>query len=170
MDNKNSIVLGVDPGTALCGYGIVKESGNKFEALSFGSVETFKDEPMHKRLETIFVTLTRLVKLYKPEAMSIERLFFNKNVTTAITVGQARGVCLLVAAMHSLAVYEYTPGEVKLSLTGSGKAVKQQVGFMVKSLLNLDEIPKPDDTSDALAIALCYFFRCNTKLEHISKI
>ncbi|MDD2431060.1 MAG: crossover junction endodeoxyribonuclease RuvC [Firmicutes bacterium] len=166
---KNKIVLGIDPGTALCGYGIVEEDQNGFRALSYGCIETSKEEPMPNRLDTIFQTLTELVKLYKPSAMSIERLFFNKNVTTAISVGQARGVCLLVAAQNQLEVFEYTPAEVKLSLTGSGKAVKRQVGFMVSSLLKLEEVPKPDDTSDALAMALCHYFHCNPIYDEISR-
>ena len=161
LKNIQQIVLGIDPGTALCGYGIVKENETGFEALSFGSIETFKETPMPKRLEAIFYQLSELVIKYKPDILSIEKLFFNKNVTTAISVGQARGVCLLVAAQHDLEIFEYTPGEVKLSLTGHGKALKQQVGFMIKSLLNLEEIPHPDDTADALALALCYFFRNN---------
>ncbi len=161
MKNKQQIVLGIDPGTALCGYGIVKEKACGFEVLAFGSIETFKGTPMPKRLETIFYQLSELVKKHNPDILSIEKLFFNQNVTTAISVGQARGVCLLVAALHGLEVFEYTPGEVKLSLTGHGRALKQQVGFMIKSLLNLEEIPHPDDTTDALALALCYFFRNN---------
>lgn len=164
MKHKPKIVLGIDPGTALCGYGIVKEEKSKFEALAFGSIVTTNDEPMEKRLYTIFLELSKLVEKYKPEILSIERLFFNKNVTTAISVGQARGVCLVVAAQYGLEVYEYTPAEVKLSLTGHGRASKEQVGFMVKSLLNLSEIPKPDDTSDALAIALSCFFRYSSSL------
>ena len=159
-NKKTQIVLGIDPGTALCGYGIICQQSGGFEALAYGSIETTKDLAMPKRLETIFLGLSELVNTYNPGILSIERLFFNQNVTTAISVGQARGVCLLVAAMHDLEVYEYTPGEIKLSLTGHGKAPKHQVGYMVKTLLNLEKIPTPDDTADALAIALCYFFRC----------
>jgi len=161
LKSKPRIVLGVDPGTALCGYGLVLEEKGGFRALTYGTITTEKGMPMSKRLQTIFLELSELAKIYNPNILSIEKLFFNKNVTTAISVGQARGVCLLVAAEYGLDVFEYTPGEVKLSLTGNGKALKQQVGFMVKSLLNLDEIPKPDDTADALAIALCYYFRNN---------
>lgn len=168
--NRSRVVLGVDPGTALCGYGIVEEKGDGFTALAYGCVETSKEEPMPRRLDGIFRELSQLVEIYRPSVMCVEKLFFNKNVTTAISVGQARGVCLLVAAQNGLEVFEYTPNEVKLSLTTSGRASKQQVGFMVASLLNLNEVPKPDDTSDALAIALCHCFRTGNIHDRISRL
>jgi crossover junction endodeoxyribonuclease RuvC len=150
-------VIGIDPGTATTGYGIVEEdSFGNLMALSFGVVLTRPDQPLEKRLQTIFNTISDLILLHQPACASVEKLFFKQNVTNAISVGQARGVVLLALANHNVAVAEYSPAEVNSAISGYGGAQKSQVQAMVKAILNLDEIPKPDDAADALAIAICH--------------
>ena len=149
------IVLGIDPGTARLGYGVVERQGSALTMLDYGCVETAKDRPLEQRLLTINEALTDLIETHHPEAVGVERLFFNKNVQTAMAVGQARGVVLLVAAQHGLPVFEYGPHEVKLAVTGYGRAPKDQVQRMVQLVLSMTEIPKPDDAADALAVAVC---------------
>lgn len=149
------LALGIDPGTAICGYGLVKMEGSRLIPIHYGAVLTDKDMLPEMRLKVIFEELNDLIKLYKPDFMSVEKLFFNKNVTTAIAVGQARGVIVLTAAMNNLPVVEYTPIQIKQAITGTGRADKNQVTFMVQKLLNIKEKPKPDDVADALAIAIC---------------
>ncbi len=148
--------LGLDPGTATTGFGVVEDDGNSLRAVEYGAILTPVDTPMPQRLRMIFTQLTELIERVKPEAVSVEKLFFNRNVTTAISVGQARGVALLAAANSSLPVYEYTPLEVKQAVTGFGRAGKDQVQQMVRIILQLEQIPKPDDAADALAIAICH--------------
>ena len=142
------LALGIDPGTAICGYGLVKLERSRLIPIHYGSILTDKDMLPEKRLQIIYEALTGLIKEYKPDFMSVEKLFFNRNVTTAIAVGQARGVIVLSAAMADLPVYEYTPIQIKQAITGTGRA------DMVMKLLHLTEEPKPDDTADALAIAI----------------
>ncbi len=149
------IVLGIDPGTAICGFGIVKLVGSRMEAIDFGVIETHKSQSQEERLKVVFENVCLLIDKHRPDKMGVEQLFFNKNVTTAISVGQARGVILLAAAMKNIAVYEYTPLQVKQSVTGYGRATKAQMIFMTQKLLNLKEAPKPDDAADALAIGVC---------------
>ena len=149
------IVLGIDPGTARLGYGVVERQGSALTMLDYGCVETAKDRPLEQRLLIIHEALTDLIETHHPEAVGVERLFFNKNVQTAMAVGQARGVVLLVAAQHGLPVFEYGPHEVKLAVTGYGRAPKDQVQRMVQLVLSMTEIPKPDDAADALAVAVC---------------
>ncbi len=149
------IALGIDPGTAICGYGFVETHGSRLRPLAYGSIFTTPDMPMEQRLMKIFDELDALIKQHKPNVMGVEKLFFSRNVTTAIPVGQARGVVLLAAAKNNLRLVERTPMQIKQDVTGYGKATKNQVIYMVTKLLHLPEPPKPDDTADALAIAIC---------------
>ncbi len=149
------LALGIDPGTAICGYGLVELDGNRLRALDYGAIETSASLEVEKRLEIIFDGVCQIIQRYTPDFMGVEKLFFNKNVRTAMTVGQARGVILLAAAQNSVRLAEYTPLEVKQSVVGYGKATKEQVTFMTTRLLGLAGEPKPDDVADALAIAIC---------------
>jgi len=149
------IILGIDPGTAICGYGIVDYTDGKLIALKYGAVTTNSKARMQDRLEKIYDNLDSLIKEYKPEIMGIEKLFFGRNSTTAIPVGQARGIVLLAAVKNRVEIIERTPKEIKQSVTGYGGASKEQIIYMVTKLLNLEEEPKPDDVADALAVAIC---------------
>ena len=149
------ITLGIDPGTARLGYGLVATDPEP-RALGFGVVETPSAQPMPERLATIFDAVTGLIADHRPETLAVEQLFFARNVTTAMTVGQARGVVLLAAARAGVAVVEYTPAEVKQAIVGYGKADKPQMQEMVRLILGLEYPPQPDDAADALAIALCH--------------
>ena len=149
------IVLGIDPGTARTGYGIVVREGSQLRMLDYGCIETVPDRPLEARLLIIHEALTDLFDTHRPDAVGVERLFFNKNVQTAFAVGQARGVVLLAAAQHGVQLYEYGPHEVKMAVTGYGRAAKDQVQRMVQAVLALDELPRPDDAADALAVAVC---------------
>jgi len=149
------IVLGIDPGTAMTGYGIVLRQGSRLTALDHGCIRTVPDRELPARLLIIHQALTELIEEHHPDAVGVERLFFNKNVQSAFAVGQARGVVLLTAAQHGLPVYEYGPHEVKIAVTGYGRAPKEQVQRMVQAILGLTELPKPDDAADALAVAVC---------------
>jgi len=149
-------VLGIDPGTATTGYGVVEESGEGLRALAYGVVTTPPDLPLPQRLQAIYRELRRLVREWQPDAAAVEELYFNVNVRTAMSVGQARGVALLAMADEGLTVAEYGPGEVKQALTGYGGAEKRQMQEMVRMLLGLPSIPRPDDAADALAVAICH--------------
>ena len=149
-------IIGIDPGYAIVGYGVVEYDGFRFKTVGYGAVTTKADMPFVKRLDAIYSDMKTLLERYKPDAMSIERLYFNTNTTTAIDVAQARGVILLSAQRKGIPVYEYTPLQVKQSVTGYGNAEKHQVMEMVKNLLALSGVPKPDDTADALALAICH--------------
>ncbi len=151
-------ILGIDPGIGRLGWGIIEEQGSKVKALDFGCLETDKNLDTDKRLLEIYNFLNSLIKKHKPEEVSVERLFFNKNVSTALTVGEARGVSILVAAKKGLPVSSYTPLEIKSAVVGFGKAEKSQVGQMVKVILGLTLVPTPDDTADALAVAITHAF------------
>ncbi|MFH1509239.1 MAG: crossover junction endodeoxyribonuclease RuvC [bacterium] len=148
-------ILGIDPGLATTGFGLIKADKKGLQMLKYGCLTTPAHEKIPTRLLTVAKDLNKIIKLYKPEIVSCEELFFAANSKTAIAVGQARGVALLKFAEHHLPVYEFTPLEVKLALTGYGRADKNQMQQMVKLLLNLENIPKPDDAADALAIAVC---------------
>ena len=150
------IVLGVDPGTASTGYGVVEETEGQLRAVDYGVVTTAAGEPLPLRLQTIYGELRRLARLHRPASGSVEKLFFSRNVRTAMTVGQARGVALLALADAGLEIREYSPTEVKQAVSGYGHADKGQVQRMVQALLGLDEIPRPDDAADALAVAICH--------------
>ncbi len=148
--------LGVDPGTARLGYAVVEESRGRLSLVVCGVVETPAGKPMPQRLLQLYTALTEIVREYEPDEMAVEELFFAKNTTTVISVGQARGVALLVAAAAGLTVSEYKPMQVKQAVHGYGLAKKDQVGEMVRVLLGLDSIPRPDDAADAAAIAICH--------------
>jgi crossover junction endodeoxyribonuclease RuvC len=150
------LVLGIDPGTATTGYGLVRDTGRGPEAAAYGVILTAAGLPMPERLRAIYRELTQLLALHRPEAAAVEKLFFQKNVSTAMSVGQARGVALLALAEAGVAVGEYTPRDVKQAVAGYGGAGKAQVQQMVRAILNLAEIPKPDDAADALAVAICH--------------
>jgi crossover junction endodeoxyribonuclease RuvC len=149
------ITLGVDPGTALMGFGLIRGDDDP-ELITFGVVETTTEESMPDRLVRLYDALWGLIRTHAPDVLAIEQLFFARNVTTALAVGQARGVVLLAAAQHGMPVYEYKPSEVKQTISGYGKADKPQMQEMVRMLLNLTDVPKPDDAADALAVALCH--------------
>jgi crossover junction endodeoxyribonuclease RuvC len=151
------LVLGIDPGTATTGYGFVRESdGGELLALDYGVITTPAHTPMPERLLTIHTTLSRLIAQHQPQQVGIEQLFFGNNVTTGITVAQARGVMLLAIAQAGLRVQEYKPKEVKQSVAGYGSADKIQMQVMIQQLLNLESIPRPDDAADALAVAITH--------------
>ncbi len=149
-------VLGIDPGTATTGYGVVEEAEGGLRALAYGVVTTSPDLPLPHRLQAIYRELRRLVQQWQPDAAAVEELYFNVNVRTAMSVGQARGVALLALADEGLTVAEYGPGEVKQALTGYGGAEKRQMQEMVRMLLGLPAVPHPDDAADALAVAICH--------------
>jgi crossover junction endodeoxyribonuclease RuvC len=149
------LMMGIDPGTATTGIAFVREEDDgSYTPVHYGVVLTPAGEPMPRRLQTIYRELTRLISVYKPDAGSIEEMFFGKNITAAITVAQGRGIALLAMTNADLPIYEFKPAEIKQALTGYGNAAKPQMQEMVKTLLKLDKIPKPDDAADALAIAM----------------
>lgn len=150
------IILGVDPGTATTGYGVIKSEKGNVYAVEHGCILTKSSEDLEHRLVAIFDELTKIIKKYKPEMVAVEELFFASNAKTAISVGHARGVILLACSKAKVPVYEYTPLQIKQAVCGYGRADKQQVQKMVKALLNLEKIPKPDDAADGLAIAICH--------------
>ncbi|MFA5029823.1 MAG: crossover junction endodeoxyribonuclease RuvC [Patescibacteria group bacterium] len=151
----NSIVLGIDPGIADTGYGLISQRQNQLTLLAYGSIKTKKGLELAKRLESLERELTKLIKVYRPTLLAVEQLFFCKNVKTALMVGQARGVILLVGEKNHLLIKEFTPLQVKQGITGYGQADKRQIQLMVKAILGLKEVPRPDDAADALAIAIC---------------
>lgn len=150
------VILGLDPGTATTGYGVLRKTGDRLETLAYGAILTSSKQPAHLRLMSIYDQLDEIIQKFNPVALAIERLFFAKNETTAIAVGRASGVMLLLAAQRGLRTEEYTPLQVKQAVVGYGGADKKQVQFMVQKLLNLPEQPKPDDVADALALAICH--------------
>lgn len=150
--------MGIDPGIGRTGWGIVDESGSRIHAVAFNCVETPSSLDVPSRLVMIYTAISEVIDQYNPEAFSVEELFFNTNTKTALIVGQARGVILLVAAQKKLPIAVYTPLQVKMALTGYGRADKNQIGHMVKTILSLPVVPKPDDTADALAVALTHAF------------
>lgn len=150
------IILGIDPGYAIVGYGVIEYKGNHFKVLDYGAVTTQAHTDFNVRILHIYNELVNIIKIHQPEAMAIEKLFFNTNAKTAIDVAQARGVILLAAEQRGIRIFEYTPLQVKQSVVGYGRAEKKQVQEMTRLLLNLEKIPKPDDTADALAMAICH--------------
>lgn len=152
---KTTRIIGIDPGYAITGYGIIDKCGNKMTVVDYGAIETKAHTDFPVRLLAINDKMRYLLETYKPDLMSIEELFFYNNKTTAIGAAQARGVVVVEAARANIPVYEFTPQQIKLAVTGYGKADKNQVSDMVKRLLSLKECPKPDDVTDALAIAIC---------------
>lgn len=150
------IVLGIDPGLATMGWGVLKSERGRFETIDYGVVLTPKTETLPVRLAMLEEGVKKLVDKYTPDEIALEELFFNNNITTGINVAQARGVILLTCVKNCGRLYEYTPLQIKQALTGYGRAEKKQIQIMVKTLLRLDGIPKPDDAADALAVALTH--------------
>jgi crossover junction endodeoxyribonuclease RuvC len=149
-------IIGIDPGIAIVGYGMIDHQGNRLIPVQYGSIQTDSKKGESERLYEIYENLRDLVQEYKPEVMGVEKLFFNRNVTTAFMVGQARGIILLVAEQAGIPIFEYTPLQVKQAVVGYGQAEKRQVQEMVKVLLSLSKIPKPDDVADALGVAITH--------------
>jgi len=149
------IILGIDPGIADTGYGVIKSEGSKLTCLAYGSIKTDSKLDLISRLDILHRALDKIIKKYQPDLAAIEQLFFNKNVRTALIVGQARGVILLTLKQNKLTIVDYTPSQVKSAVSAYGQASKLQVQKMVKLILNLKELPKPDDAADALAVAIC---------------
>ena len=150
------VILGIDPGYAIVGYGVVNYVNNNFKPITFGAVTTPAGMDFPQRLDIIFNGITELIEKTKPDALSIEKLYFNTNTTTAIDVAQARGVIVLAARRCGVPIFEYTPLQVKQAVTGYGRAEKRQIIEMTKTILGLSKAPKPDDTADALALAICH--------------
>ncbi|HZK38774.1 MAG TPA: crossover junction endodeoxyribonuclease RuvC [Clostridia bacterium] len=150
------IILGIDPGYAIVGYGIVQYKSNHFRVLEYGAVKTATSLPFNKRLEIIYDGISEIISTHKPVSMAIEKIFYNSNAKTVIDVSQARGVLMLAAQKQALSIAEYTPLQVKQGVVGYGRAEKKQVQEMTRLLLNLEKIPRPDDAADALALAICH--------------
>ncbi len=150
------LILGIDPGTAIMGYGLIEKKGNQLKALNYGCWRTPAHTPLPDRLLQLYQGIEEYLNQNHPDEIAVEELFFNRNTTTALSVGHARGIALLAAAQRGIPVGEYTPLQVKQAVVGYGKAEKQQVQQMVRALLGLTEIPKPDDAADALAVAICH--------------
>lgn len=157
-------IVGIDPGYAIVGYGVVEYRNSAFTTLDYGAVLTPAGMPFQERLVLIYDEITQLLDRHKPQAMAVEKLYFGNNKTTGIDVAQARGVILLSAQQHQTEVYEYTPVQVKQAVVGYGKAEKHQVMDMTRRLLKLTQMPKPDDTADALAIAVCHAHAAPSRL------
>ncbi|MBQ1537333.1 MAG: crossover junction endodeoxyribonuclease RuvC [Ruminococcus sp.] len=156
-------IMGIDPGYAIVGYGLLDYSGNRFSVVNFGAITTSADMPFERRLLAIYDDMRVLLQSYKPDVVSIEKLFFNTNQKTGIDVAQARGVTLLPVIQAGIPFFEYTPLQVKSSITGYGRAEKQQVQELVRTILHLKEVPKPDDTADAVALAITHAYSINTR-------
>ena len=156
-------ILGIDPGYAIVGYGVLEYEKNKFYPLEFGAVTTEAHTDFQHRLMEVYEGVDDVIKRTKPDALAIEKLFFTTNQKTVIQVAQARGVILLAAAQNGIPVYEYTPLQIKQSVTGYGKAIKTQVQDMTKRILRLEKVPKPDDTADRLAVAICHGYSYRSK-------
>lgn len=160
-------IIGIDPGYAIVGVGVVDYVKNKFYPVKFGAVDTPAGTPFNTRLRIIYDTVTEVIAETKPQCMSIEKLYFNSNQKTAIEVAEARGVILLAAIQAGIPVFEYTPLQIKQSLVGYGRAEKKQVQEMTKTILNLESVPKPDDTADAIAMAICHAHTSGSALGNI---
>ncbi len=160
-------ILGIDPGYAIVGYGVLDYDHNQFTVVNYGAITTEAHTPFEQRLVEIYDDMNSLIEMFRPDCMSIERLYFTNNKTTGIDVAQARGVITLAAAKHGVEIYEYTPLQVKQSVVGYGRAEKHQVQEMVKNILRLKECPKPDDTADAVALAICHGHSSGSSLSRI---
>lgn len=161
------IILGVDPGIGRCGWAVLEAQGSNLKPVEFGCIETSPTLSIEKRIENVYSDMLRIIRKHKPKVLAIEELFFGNNAKTAFAVGQARGAILLAASQNNIQTEVFNPMEVKMALTGYGKAEKAQIGQMVKVILKLKEIPKLDDTSDALAVAIAYAF--SSKLRQKTK-
>lgn len=150
------IILGIDPGYAIVGWGVIDYTANRFSVIDYGAVTTEAKMPFNRRLEMVFDGVSEIITRYRPSALAIEKLFYNTNAKTVIDVAQSRGVINLAAVKNGVEIFEYTPLQVKQSVVGYGRAEKKQVQEMTRVILKLDKIPKPDDTADALAMAICH--------------
>lgn len=157
------VILGIDPGLATLGYGVIEVNGDKRRMIQFGTLTTPAGQPMPQRLRAIFQGMNQLMDIYQPDEVAFEELFFSKNITTGMAVSAARGVALVAVVQRTDNLYEYTPMQIKQAVTGYGGADKRQVQMMVKALLNMKEIAKPDDAADALAVALTHANSLNMK-------
>lgn len=162
-------IIGIDPGYAIVGFGIIEYEKSRFTTINYGAITTPAGIDFNRRLEIIYADTCQVLDSCKPESLAIEKLYFQNNQKTAIDVAEARGVILLAAAQRHIEIHEYTPLEVKKSITGYGKAVKKQVQEMTRRVLHLNEIPKPDDTADALAIAVCHAHTSSSTLSAYGK-
>lgn len=158
------VILGIDPGYAIVGCGVIDYTANRFKTIDYRAVTTDAKMPFELRLKHIYDSVTQLIDTFRPDALAIEELFFTNNQKTAIAVGEARGVILLAAVNRGVPIYEYTPLQVKLGVVGYGKAVKKQVMEMTRVLLALEKVPKPDDVADALAIAICHAHSASSRM------
>jgi len=161
---ESMIILGIDPGYAIVGWGVIEYNGNKFRTLGYGSIQTPAGMPIVDRLELVYKGMREIIEKYKPDQMAVEELFFNTNSKTAIVVAEARGIIILAAKLAGVEIGEYTPLQVKQAVVGYGRAEKKQVIIMVTGLLGLKEPPKPDDTADALAIAVCHAHSAGSRM------
>lgn len=162
------VILGIDPGLATVGYGVIDTVRDKHSLIQYGTIQTRAGQPMPQRLRSIYTSLQQLMDIYQPEDVAFEELFFSKNVTTGMAVSAARGAALVAVAQRTENIYEYTPMQVKQAVTGYGKAEKQQVQMMVRMLLNMKEIARPDDAADALAVAITHAHSLHAR--HLYKI
>jgi crossover junction endodeoxyribonuclease RuvC len=162
-------VLGIDPGIAIVGFGFIDKQGSKCIPVQYGCIQTEAHTPEEERLLHVYEGMVQLIEKYKPDAVAVEKLFFNRNVTTAMTVSQARGVMILAAIQKGLPITEYTPMQIKQAVVGYGKAEKKQVQEMTRMFLKLQTIPKPDDVADALAVAICHAhsYTLNSKINEV---
>lgn len=164
------IILGIDPGYAIVGWGIIDYTANRFSVIDYGAVTTEAGTPFNRRLETVYDGVEEIIKKYRPEALAIEKLFYNTNAKTVIDVAQARGVINLSAVKNGVEIFEYTPLQVKQSVVGYGRAEKKQVQEMTRVILKLQKIPKPDDTADALAMAICHAHASGSLMGKLNKL
>jgi crossover junction endodeoxyribonuclease RuvC len=155
-ESRSRVILGLDPGTASTGFGVVSQNGNRMRAVEYGVIETPAEQRLEQRLETIFAGVGEILERHQPDATAVESLFFNVNVRTALAVGHARGVALLACAHVDCEVFEYTPQQIKRAVVGYGKATKEQMMEMVRVLLGMAECPYPDHAADALGVAICH--------------
>jgi crossover junction endodeoxyribonuclease RuvC len=160
---KHMIILGIDPGLALMGYGIIETNGHQHKLLGYGVIETKAHTPTPQRLRALQLGVRDLITIYKPDDIAFEELFFARNVTTGLTVGAARGAAIIAAAEYTENLYEYTPMQIKQAVVGYGRAEKAQVQQMVKMLLNMKELPKPDDAADGIAVAITHAHTAHSK-------
>lgn len=164
------IILGIDPGYAIVGWGVIEYTSNRFIVIDYGAVTTEAGTPFNDRLKAVYDGIDSIMKRYSPEALSIEKLFYNTNAKTVIDVAQARGVINLAAVQNNIPIFEYTPLQVKQSVVGYGRAEKKQVQEMTRVILKLAKIPKPDDTADALAMAICHAHASGSMLGRLRNI
>lgn len=164
------IILGIDPGYAIVGWGVIEYTANRFTVIDYGAVTTQAQTPFNDRLKSVYDGIDSIMKRYSPEALSIEKLFYNTNAKTVIDVAQARGVINLAAVQNNIPIFEYTPLQVKQSVVGYGRAEKKQVQEMTRVILKLAKIPKPDDTADALAMAICHAHASGSMLGRLRNV